>query len=142
MRWKLPGIAGLILLTAPAWAQMPQRAPWDGVWRGQAQGGNCAPLDVQVTIESGLLDGTATEPDPGPARVQGKKGERRPPPPALWQLNGQVQSDGTVTIIGLRSMVERQRQHSRWRGAATASTLRITETEGPCRRTANLQRQQ
>ncbi|MCW5748482.1 MAG: hypothetical protein KIT36_20000, partial [Alphaproteobacteria bacterium] len=115
-----PLVAAVMALAPPAWAQTaapPTPAaptPADGTWVGRAQGGNCAPLDVRITIESGLLDGTAIEPDAGTPKVQGKKGETLPPPPALWQLNGRVASSGAVDIFGLRSMRDRDRQRSRW----------------------------
>jgi len=129
-------IALLLLLSASASAQSS-----DGAWVGRAEAaGSCAALDVRITIESGLLDGTASEPDAGTPRVQGKKGEQLPAPPALWQLNGRVGGNGAVDIIGLRSMRERERERSRWSGRADAGTLRISETDGPCRRTATLTR--
>jgi hypothetical protein len=130
-------------LAAPAWAQTaPAASPADGVWTGRADGGGaaCAPLDVRITIEGGLLDGIASEPDGGPSRVQGKRGETLPPPPALWQLNGQVKANGVIDIIGLRSMKDRARQRSRWSGRVGSGTLSVSETEGPCRRTATLAR--
>jgi hypothetical protein len=129
--------------TPPAPASPPIPAPagaYDGVWVGRAQGGDCKPLDVRITVESGLLDGVATEPDNGPMRVQGKKGEQLPVPPALWQLNGKVGGNGAVDIIGLRSMKDRDRQRSRWSGRAGAGALNIAETDGPCRRSATLSR--
>lgn len=127
----------------PAWGQTPPAPkPSDGTWTGRVQGGKCGVLDVHITIESGLLDGTAVEPDTGPAQVRGKRGEKLPVPPALWQLNGQVDAGGTIEIIGLRSMVNRDRERSRWRGRATASSVMIAETEGPCRREGTLARGQ
>jgi hypothetical protein len=95
---------------------------------------------VRITIESGLLDGTATEPDSGLPQVQGKRGEKLPVPPALWQLNGRVGANGVIDIIGLRSMKDRDRQRSRWSGRAGAGTLSVAETDGPCRRSATLAR--
>lgn len=126
---------GFVMLATTAWGQS------DGAWIGRAEAaGRCALLDVRITIESGLLDGTASEPDTGAPRVQGKKGEQLPAPPALWQLNGRVDGNGTIAIIGLRSMRDRDRERSRWSGRADGSSLRISETEGPCRRTATLTR--
>lgn len=128
-------VAGFVLMANAAWGQS------DGAWVGRAEGaGSCAALDVRITIESGLLDGTASEPDAGTPRVQGKKGEQLPAPPALWQLNGRVGTNGAVDIIGLRSMRDRDRERSRWSGRADAGALRISETDGPCRRTATLTR--
>lgn len=132
---------GLLCVVAASQAQTPSTpTPADGVWVGRAQGGNCAPLDVRLTIESGLLDGIATEPDASTPAVQGRKGEKLPPPPALWQLNGRVAGSGAVDIIGLRSMRERERQRSRWSGTAGAAAVTISETDGPCRRSASLSR--
>jgi hypothetical protein len=97
-------------------------------------------MAVRITIESGLLDGTATEPDAAPTRVEGKRGEKLPVPPALWQLAGRVDGGGTVDIVGLRAMVNRDRQRSRWSGRASADALSVAETEGPCRRQGTLTR--
>ncbi|HKU96541.1 MAG TPA: hypothetical protein VJR58_14760 [Vineibacter sp.] len=129
-------LALLVLLSSPVSAQSS-----DGAWVGRAEAaGSCASLEVRITIESGLLDGTASEPDTAAPRVQGKKGEQLPAPPALWQLNGRVGANGAVDIIGLRAMRERERERSKWSGRADAGTLRISETDGPCRRTATLTR--
>ncbi|HJQ59050.1 MAG TPA: hypothetical protein VJ890_19245 [Vineibacter sp.] len=134
-------VAGLFLWAGASGAQTaPAPKPSDGVWVGRAQGGTCTPLDVRITIESGLLDGTASEPDGGAPAVQGKKGEKLPPPPALWQLNGRVGANGAVEIMGLRSMRDREKQRSRWGGRAEAASLTIAETDGPCRRSATMSR--
>ena len=131
------------MLATPAWSQTaPAPTPVDGVWTGRAAGSGsaCGALDVRITIEGGLLDGTATEPDGGAPRVQGKRGETLPPPPALWQLNGRVGANGVIDIIGLRSMKDRERQRSRWSGRTSPGTLSVAETDGPCRRAATLAR--
>jgi hypothetical protein len=136
-------VAVSMALSLPAWGQTPPApTPSDGTWIGRAEGGRCDALEVRITVESGLLDGTATEPDAAPMRITGKRGEKLPAPPALWQLNGRVGPDGTISIIGLRSMVNRDREHSRWSGRALADSFTIAETDGPCRRTASLKRGQ
>lgn len=143
LSWRCSVLSALVAstLAGPAAAQTaPAPTPADGVWVGRAEGGSCAPLDVRITIESGLLDGTASEPDGGKPQVQGKKGEKLPPPPALWQLNGRVGANGVVDVFGLRSMRERERQRSRWSGRASGATLSLNETDGPCRRAASLAR--
>jgi hypothetical protein len=134
-------VFGFLCVVGAGWAQTaPTPTPSDGVWIGRAQGGGCAPLDVRLTIESGILDGTGSEPDSSTPAVQGKKGEKLPPPPALWQLNGRVAANGAIDIIGLRSMRDRERQRSRWNGNASAAAVTISETDGPCRRSASLSR--
>jgi hypothetical protein len=134
-------VVAMLLPSASAWSQQtPPAGAADGTWKGRAEGGSCTPLDVSITVESGLLDGTATEPGDGTARVQGKRGEKLPAPPALWQLNGRVAANGAVDIVGLRSMKDRDRQRSRWSGSAAGGSMRIAETEGPCRRAATLSR--
>ncbi len=131
----------LMMMGSAASQPAPPPIAADGSWVGRAEGGgSCAPLDVRITVESGLLDGTASEPDTGPPRVLGKRGEQLPTPPALWQLNGRADGGGAVSIIGLRSMRERDRQRSRWSGRVDGATMQIRETEGPCRRNATLTR--
>jgi len=132
-------VAALAAASAAAQTPAPRNAA-DGVWTGQAAGGACAPLTVRIVVEGGLVDGTASEPDSGGARVQGKKGERLPPPPALWQLNGAVAADGSVKLTALRAMRERERQNAKWTGKAAGGSLTVAEIDGPCRRSATLAR--
>ena len=61
MRKLLPfclalAVAGPVLAQAPS----PPPSALDGQWRGRSDGGTCnAPLDYDLTIESGIVDGSA-----------------------------------------------------------------------------------
>lgn len=144
------GIAIMLLVLAPpAFAQTRAPTPtdrivampFDGVWVGTAPAsGSCPALTFRLTIEGGAIDGTASEPDRPPMAVAGKKGETLPAPPALWQLHGRVQSDGTLKLAGLRAMKERERQNASWSGRATAAAITLTESGAGCSRAATLSR--
>lgn len=139
----------LLTLATPAFAQTRPPTvtdriiamPFDGEWVGTAAAsGSCAALTIRLTIEGGAIDGTALEPDAPGTRVVGKRGETMPVPPALWQLHGRVQTDGTIKIAGLRSMKERDRQNASWSGRAAAATITLTESGAGCSRAATLSR--
>jgi hypothetical protein len=140
---------GLLILAAPAFAQnRPPAAtdrivatPFDGVWVGTAPAsGSCSALAIRLTIEGGAIDGTASEPETQRPAVVGKKGEQLPVPPALWQLHGRVQADGTLKLAGLRAMKERERQNASWSGRAAAAAITLNESGAGCSRTATLSR--
>ncbi len=115
--------------------------PFDGTWVGTAAAsGSCAALDVRLIIEGGAVDGTASEPERAKSAVTGKRGETLPVPPALWQLHGRVQADGTLKLAGLRSMKERARQNTSWNGRAAAASIALTESGAGCSRAATLSR--
>ena len=145
------GIALLALSAAAAPALAQTRAPaptdrivatpFDGTWVGTAPAsGSCAALDIRLSVEGGAADGTASEPDrPRPA-VVGKKGETLPVPPALWQLHGRILADGTLKLVGLRAMKERDRQNATWTGRASGSSITLKESGAGCSRAATLSR--
>src|SRR5262245_23345528 len=84
---------------APAPTDRIVATPFDGTWTGSAPAtGSCAALDIRLTIEGGAIDGTASEPERPRTAVTGKRGEALPAPPALWQLHGRVQADGTLKL--------------------------------------------
>jgi hypothetical protein len=125
---------------APAPTDRIVATPFDGTWAGTAPAaGSCATLDIRLVIEGGAVDGTASEPERQRAAVTGKRGETLPPPPALWQLHGRIQADGTLKLAGLRSMKERDRQNSSWSGRAAAASITLSESGG-CSRAATLAR--
>ena len=141
--------AVVLIAVVPAFAQIRAPAPtdrivatpFDGTWTGSAPAsGSCAALDIRLTIEGGAIDGTASEPDRPSARVAGKKGEALPAPPALWQLHGRVQADGTLKLAGLRAMRERERQNASWSGRAAAASITLNESGAGCSRAATLSR--
>ena len=125
----------LVLAAAPALAQAP--TPLDGNWRGRSDGGSCnAPLDYQLVIETGIVDGsaydsTARGPVPNP-----KKGAPPPPTPGLWQIHGLVKP-GSFSLIAVASVKGTDRREGRLTVTADGSTLTVTESGG-CGRTARL----
>lgn len=126
---------------APAPTDRIVATPFDGTWAGTAAAaGSCAALDIRLVIEGGAVDGTASEPERQRAAVTGKRGETLPQPPALWQLHGRVQADGTLKLAGLRAMKERERQNASWSGRAAAASVTLTESGGGCSRAATLTR--
>ncbi|MGE0423783.1 MAG: hypothetical protein AB7O88_16065 [Reyranellaceae bacterium] len=135
-------------LTAPALAQRAPpptdriiAAPFDGTWVGTAPAaGSCAALTIRLSIEGGAVDGTASEPDGPQPKVVGRKGETLPVPPALWQLHGRVMADGTLKLVGLRAMKERDRQNATWTGSASANAITLKESGAGCSRAATLSR--
>jgi hypothetical protein len=126
---------------APAPTDRIIAMPFDGTWVGTAAASSsCATLTIRLTIEGGAIDGTASEPDSPRPAVSGKKGETLPIPPALWQLHGRVQADGTLKLVGLRAMKERDRQNASWSGRASANSISLTESGAGCSRAATLSR--
>jgi hypothetical protein len=126
---------------APAPTDRIVATPFDGVWVGTAAAsGSCAALSIRLIIEGGAIDGTASEPERPRTAVTGKRGETLPVPPALWQLHGRAQSDGTLKLAGLRSMKERDRQNTSWTGRAAANAITLSESGAGCSRAATLSR--
>ena len=126
---------------APAPTDRIVATPFDGTWVGiAAASGPCAALDIRITIEGGAIDGTASEPERPRTAVTGRKGEALPAPPALWQLHGRVQTDGSLKLAGLRAMKERDRQNASWSGRAAAASITLTESGAGCSRAATLSR--
>ena len=80
-------------------------SPLDGEWRGTSDGGSCnAPLDYQLTIESGFVDGsaydtTARGPVPNP-----NKSAPPPPTPGLWQIHGVAKAACTFNLLSVASV--------------------------------------
>jgi len=122
---------------APALAQAP--SPIDGQWKGRSDGGSCnAPLDYDLTIETGIVDGsaydtTAKGPVPNP-----KKGAPPPPTPGLWQIHG-LAKPGSFSLLAVASVRGTDRREERLTATVQDNTLTIRESGG-CGRTARLAR--
>jgi hypothetical protein len=112
-------------------------SPLDGDWRGRSDGGSCnAPLDYVLHIESGIVDGSASDPSvKGPAPNPRKTA---PPPPGagLWQIYG-VAKGNSFSLQALASVQGSDRRSGKLTVSAQGSTLTITESSG-CGRTARL----
>jgi len=126
-----------LVAVGPALAQTA--SPVDGQWRGRSDGGSCnAPLDFDITIESGIVDGTAYDstakgPVPNP-----KKSAPPPPTPGLWQIHG-LAKPGTFSLLAVASVKADDRREGRLSATLQGSTLTVTESSG-CGRTARLTR--
>lgn len=129
---------GLALLAAgTALAQQDRPSALDGNWKGRSDGGSCnAPLDYDLTIESGLVDGSAYDtsargPVPNP-----RKGPPPAPTPGLWQIHG-LAKPGTFSLLAVASVKGTDRREGRLTATAQGNTLTITESGG-CGRVARL----
>ncbi len=127
----------LLVLATPLAAQT---TPLDGEWRGTSDGGSCnAPLDYVLTIEAGIVDGSAFDtmargPVPNP-----KKTAPPPPGPGLWQIHGLAKTSGPFSLLAVASVRATDRREGRLTATAQGGVLTVKETGG-CGRTASLSR--
>ena len=130
----------LALGFAPAvLAQTPTPAKtFDGQWRGRSDGGSCnAPLEYALSIESGFVDGTATD---ATARSPVPNTKKAPPPaptPGLWQIHGVAKAAGSFTLLAVSSVKGSDRREGKLNVSGQGGTLTVTESSG-CGRTARL----
>lgn len=124
----------------PTGAPTPAPAsPLDGQWRGTSDGGSCnAPLDYQLTIEAGFVDGsaydtTARGPVPNP-----NKSAPPAPGPGLWQVHGLAKGT-SFNLLSVASVKGMQHQRMQLTARSEGSSLIVTERTG-CKRTARLTR--
>lgn len=124
----------LLLCAAPALAQT---GPLDGEWRGRSDGGSCnAPLDYQVSIDTGIVDGTASDPSARGPVPNLRKTAPPPPTPGLWQIHG-IAKGTSFSWISVASVKGTERRESRLGVAVQGATLVVTE-QGGCGRKATL----
>jgi hypothetical protein len=127
----------LLLAAGSAHAQQDRPSPLDGNWKGRSDGGSCnAPLDYDITIEQGLVDGSATDTSARGPVPNTKKGPPPAPTPGLWQIHG-LARPGTFSLLAVASVKGSDRRESRLTVTAQGNTLTITEGSG-CRRVARL----
>ena len=125
----------LLLSATPALAQAP--SPLDGEWRGRSDGGQCnAPLEYALSIETGIVDGSAYDTTVRGPVPNTKKGPPPPPMPGLWQIHGLVKP-GSFSLIAVASVKATDRREGRLTVTVQGNTLTVTETGG-CGRTARL----
>ncbi|MGE5151596.1 MAG: hypothetical protein ACM3II_15865 [Rhodospirillaceae bacterium] len=121
----------------PALAQTA--SPVDGQWRGRSDGGSCnAPLDYDITIESGIVDGTAYDSTAKGPVPNLKRTAPPPPTPGLWQIHG-LAKPGTFSLLAVASVKADDRREGRLSATLQGSTLTVSESGG-CGRTARLTR--
>jgi hypothetical protein len=126
-----------LLAAGSALAQQDRPSPLDGNWKGRSDGGSCnAPLDYDITIESGLVDGSAYDTSARGPVPNTKKGPPPAPTPGLWQIHG-LARPGTFSLLAVASVKGSDRRESRLNVTAQGNTLTITEDSG-CRRVARL----
>jgi len=124
----------LLLCASPAFAQS---GPLDGDWRGRSDGGSCnAPLDYQVSIDTGIVDGTASDSSAHGPVPNLKKTAPPPPTPGLWQIHG-IARGNAFSLIFVASVQGTQRRESRLSVTVQGATLVVTE-QGGCARKATL----
>ena len=134
MKEFLPTLCLAFAATA-AHAQAP--TPLDGEWRGRSDGGSCnAPLDYVIFIESGLVEGSATDTTARGPVPNIKKGPPPAPTPGLWQIHG-LAKPGPFSLIAVASVKATDRREGRLNVTSQGGTLTITESSG-CGRTARL----
>jgi hypothetical protein len=128
----------LVLLAAgAAQAQQDRPSPLDGNWKGRSNGGSCnAPLDYDITIETGIVDGSATDTTARGPVPNTKKGPPPAPTPGLWQIHG-LARPGTFSLMAVASVKGTDRREGRLTVTAQGNTLTITESGG-CGRVARL----
>jgi hypothetical protein len=131
-------LPALLLLATAASAQ--PASPLDGQWRGTSDGGSCnAPLDYVLTIDYGIVDGsaydtTARGPVPNPRHAAPPA-----PSPGLWQIHGMAKAGSTFSLISVASVRGTDRREGKLTARSDGGSLVVTETSG-CRRTARLSR--
>jgi hypothetical protein len=124
-------------LSSTAFAQ--PATPLDGQWRGTSDGGSCnAPLDYVITIESGIVDGSAFDTTAKGPQPNLKKAPPPPPGPGLWQVYGVAKGD-SFSLTAYASVQGAARRSSKLAVVAQGNTLTVTESGG-CGRTARLSR--
>ena len=127
----------LAFAATPVLAQAP--TPLDGEWRGRSDGGSCnAPLEYVLFIESGLVEGSATDTTARGPVPNTKKGPPPEPTPSLWQIHG-LAKPGSFSLIAVASVKGTDRRANRLTATAQGNTLTVTESGG-CGRTARLSR--
>jgi hypothetical protein len=125
--------------TAFAQSASPPRPNLDGDWRGKSDGGSCnAPLDYVLHIESGIVDGSASDPSVKGPQPNLKKAPAPPPGVGLWQIYG-VAKGTSFSLQALASVQGNARRSGKLSVSAQGNTLTITESGG-CGRTARLNR--
>ena len=130
----------LFLLALTTMANAQTASPLDGQWRGRSDGGSCnAPLDFDLVIENGFVDGSAYDTT---ARGPVPNTKHAPPPapgPGLWQIHGTVRNGASFPLISVASVKAADRREGKLVARSEGGSLVVSETGG-CRRTVRLAR--
>jgi hypothetical protein len=127
-----------LMLGGPA--ALAQTSPFDGTWHGQSDAGTCrTPLDFTLTIEAGIVDGTAADPSAHGPVPNPKRTAPPPPMPGLWQVYGAA-SAKPFTLRALASVQGTERRETRFAATIQGNSLVLSESGG-CGRKVTLSRQ-
>jgi hypothetical protein len=125
-----------LLCTAPAYAQT---SPLDGDWHGSSNNGSCtAPLDYQISIDTGIVDGSAYDTSARGPVPNLKKTAPPAPTPGLWQIHG-VARGGSFSLMALASVKSEDRRSGKLTVTSQGASLVVVE-QGGCGRKATLTR--
>jgi hypothetical protein len=127
----------LILMCAtPAFAQT---SPLDGDWTGRSNNGSCsAPLEYQISIDTGIVDGSAYDTSAHGPVPNLRKTAPPAPTPGLWQIHG-LAKGSSFSLMTTASVKSEDRRSGKLSVTAQGPTLVVTEQSG-CGRTATLTR--
>ena len=124
----------LFVLASPALAQT---SSLDGDWKGRSDGGSCnAPLDYLISIDTGIVDGTASDATARGPVPNLKKSAPPAPTPGLWQIHG-IAKGGSFSLLTTSSVKSEDRRSGKLSVAVQGATLVVTE-QGGCGRAATL----
>lgn len=126
----------LLVLASPALAQT---SPLDGDWKGRSDAGSCnAPLDYLISIDTGIVDGTAFDSSARGPVPNLKKSAPPAPTPGLWQIHG-VAKGSSFSLMTVASVKSDDRRSARLNVSVQGATLVVVE-QGGCGRRATLTR--
>ena len=129
----------VLLLAFGASAASAQTSPLDGDWKGKSDGGSCnTPLEFALTIEAGIVDGTASDPAAHGPVPNLKKTAAPTPAPGLWQVYGTATANAFV-LRALASVKGQERRETKFNGSIQGSAIMLKENGG-CGRTVALAR--
>lgn len=120
-------------------AQTDVASPLDGDWSGRSTAGSCnAPLDFALTIESGIVDGTAYDTTAHGPQPNLHKAAPPPPGPGLWQIHG-LAKGANFSLLAVASVRGSNRLAGKLTVTVQGGALSIAESGG-CGRSAQLAR--
>jgi hypothetical protein len=126
-----------LILFAVAAPALAQTSPLDGDWHGRSDNGSCgAPLEYQLSIDTGIVDGSAFDTSAHGPVPNLKKTAPPAPTPGLWMLNGVVKGN-SFSLMAIASVKAEDRRASKFSVAAQGASLVVTE-QGSCGRRATL----
>ena len=127
------------LLVLGASSAVAQTSPLDGDWTGKSDGGSCnAPLEFALSIEAGIVDGTALDPSAKGPAPNLRKSAPPPPTPGLWQIYGAARA-GNFSLRAVASVKGADHRETKFLVTVQGTTLLLTES-GNCSRKAALTR--